>query len=107
MKRGLHYMDKFALNKPDQLPAVGCECNTSDKIKGGYKHIRRTNYISEYVTRLILNDDGTAKAVTKCKKNYRADWQFSTYFDEYGREIIGSSTRAELLEYMRIKRMLK
>lgn len=105
MKRGMSYTRYYSLDQPDVF-GVGCECKTHTKTPTGYKIMRRTNFISTYRTVLTINGDGTAKSVTKVDKNYHPKYQFTLYFDEAGLEIVGETTREELLEYKRIRRKL-
>ena len=70
----------------------------------GYFITITTSYITIKKTRLEINADGTAKAVTKVNKNYSSPYQFTTYFDKEGREIIGDTTHQELSYYKKIRK---
>ena len=69
-----------------------------EKTDYGYRITQGTNFISIYKIKLIIFKNGCAKSVTKVEKNYRSIYQFTTYFDKLGKEIIDddNNTRTEL-----------
>lgn len=106
-QRGLHYIDIFDLNSANTKGA-GCKQMKSYRTLQGFVHFRMTNFIATYKTTGIVNYDGTVKAVTKVTRNYSAPYQYTAYFDEYGKEIKNdtSNTRLELAEYKRIRKYI-
>jgi hypothetical protein len=69
------------------------------KTEYGYKILHMTHYITTTKTKLIINQDGTAKATSKVDKNYHRPYQFTMYFDKNGYEIKGETKREELNYY--------
>jgi len=102
---GKHYKEKYNLDKPNKY-GKGCEKTESQKTKNGYSHLRMTNFISIYKTKIIENQDGTVIAKTTINCNYQAPYSHSSYFDRDGLEIIGSDNE-EIQYYRKIRRGLK
>lgn len=71
------------------------------KTKYGYLVHMMDNYITLYYIKLIVNDDGSAKAHVRMEKNYCPTQRFTYYFAPDGREIknVHNSTRKELAVY--------
>ena len=64
------------------------------------------HYITLYYGKLIINSDGTAKAIVKVDRNYSVKYQYTIYFDRAGFEIKTESnnTRTELAIYNQIRK---
>ena len=69
----------------------------------GYKIKKISCYICITDTKLMINKNGSAKAVIKVNCNYQNPYQYTLYFDRDKREIKGKSTREETLYYKKIK----
>ena len=52
---------------------------------------------------LFINKNKSAKATVKVNSNYRKPYQYTLYYDCDKKEIIGSSTREEMLFYKSIQ----
>ena len=108
LSRGMHYVNEYSLNVPNWV-GVQCAQKSSKRTEYGYSCLRVTNYISIYKTRLEVYSDGTAKAVTMVNCNYSARYQYTKYYDEYGKEIRDkwNRTRTEMNEWKRIRKSLE
>ena len=73
--------------------------------KYGYVVHMFNNYITLYYIKLIINEDGSAKAHVRMEKNYQPTQRWTLYFAPDGREIKASdnSARKELAEYKRLR----
>lgn len=107
MKLGLHYLIKYGMNEPPQHPVVGCECNLWEQTATGFNITRRTNFIAQYRTTLVLNADGTGRATTRATKNYFAPWSYTEYFDQNGYQITLGSVHKERAAYDKIRKELR
>ena len=110
-KPGLHYREKYRLDNPvHNSSEYGF---TVTKKPYGYRIVRVTHYVTIYTTRLEINEDGSAKAVTKVDINYQKPYQITDYFGTDGRHIIVTNeinepqTRQELAEYKRQREKAK
>lgn len=93
-KQGKNY--RFWLNKSNfkgRLKFV-----KSKKTNYGFIVNLFTNYITLYTKKIYLYKNGFVKIVTIVDQNYRAKYQYTTYYNKIGNEIIVSdnSTRKEL-----------
>lgn len=57
------------------------------KTEKGYTIHLFTNYITLYYKYVTVFENGTAKIVTKVKRNYQAPYQYTVYEDAKGNEI--------------------
>ena len=69
----------------------------------GYKIRKITSYVSIMNIKLFINKNKSAKATVKVNTNYRKPYQYTLYYDCDKKEIIGSSTREEMLFYKSIQ----
>ena len=72
----------------------------------GYRVNLFNNFITLYSIKLIVNDDGSAKAHVKMDRNYRPTERFTHYFAPDGREIKDklNRTRKELSVYNKLRK---
>lgn len=99
-----HYKDIYLFNHK----GIQFAGNSYKKTDYGYSIRATTNFVSITQTKLYIYGDGTAKAVSKVNRNYAAKYQYTTYFDSSGIEIIaeGDNTRKELALWKKHKKEL-
>jgi hypothetical protein len=94
---------KFWINKDNfkgNLKFVKCT-----KTNYGYKVNLMTNYITLYTKYIYVNEDNSAKIVTKVDQNYRAKYQYTLYHDLKGNRIdCENNTRKELKIYKELRK---
>ncbi len=101
LEKRLHYIKKFNINVK-----AGEDCIKRETFKTtyGYKIEVMTKRIATITTKLQINEDKTARAVTKIQPILKKAYQVTTYFDKKGLEIIAGNTRSCLSEYKRIRK---
>jgi hypothetical protein len=73
--------------------------------KYGYSIQMFNDYVTLYYIKLIINEDGSAKAHVRMEKNYQPTQRWTLYFAPDGREIkdATNSTRKELATYKKLR----
>ena len=98
MSKQTTWREKYRVDKERYSDGMGNWSEPAKKTSYGYSHVRGTPYICIYKTRIYVYEDGFAKSVTRVDKNYHPPYQFTTYWNADGTEIVSqnNSTRAEL-----------
>lgn len=103
-KTGNHYRCNYNLNHKRLESITGAHSSVT-KTDYGYNILKTTTYITVTKTKLFIYNDGFAKAVSKVRCNYSPPYQITKYYDGYGNEIIGDSTRSELNVWKKLRRL--
>ena len=76
-----------SLLKVDPLNTLGTRVTKVTKKDYGYRIQMFNSYVTEYFIKLVINENGSAKAHYLVRKNYQPDRRFTLYFDTNGDEI--------------------
>ncbi len=85
---GVTYQKKYRFDNPKTDHFKEYNFTLTKVNKSRYKISRMTFWIAIVNTDLVIEENGKARAVTKVAPNYRASYQFTTYFDKDGCEIL-------------------
>lgn len=105
-KQGFHYSDFLTVD--NDYNKTTTRVTKVTKKSNCYLFLMFNHYITLYYGKLVINSDGTAKAVIKVNRNYCPKYQYTIYFDNEGKEIKAefNSTRKELSIYKKIRSTL-
>ncbi len=104
--KGPHYSEYLKVDNDNNK--ITTRVTKVIKKDGCYLFHMFNHYITLYYGKLIINIDGTAKAVIKVNRNYSAKYQYTLYFNKEGFEIKSheNSTKKELSIYNKIRKTI-
>jgi len=85
---GMTYRKKYRFDNPQTHHSKEYDFVLTKVNERRYKINRITFEIAIINADLMIEENGKARSVTKVAPNYRANYQFTTYFDKDGYEII-------------------